>query len=388
MRFVESERKHDAPDANSEVYIMSFSIKNSLVLACSLFALISANAMAQQSSFLSTQGRVIIKQNGNSIAGTYEEDNGRIAGSINKNIFQGVWAEDGSNHRCSVEKLNSFYWGRVIMEFNSGGFNGKWSYCNDNPGAEWNGKLENGNVPFFSGVPIPQIQSGVIPPIYSTSVWNTSWGQMQGERKNDEFKAKYADDNGRIEGKVIGNKLNGYWGEDGSNVRCATQKMGTYFWGRMDIVFTEKGFSAKWGYCDDNPGSEWGGELVKTDILTNYGPNNTDKIQNYSNLFPPLNSHQVWSTSWGQMRGDRNGNNFAAKYDEDNGRISGTMSGSDLTGYWGEDGSNERCGYERMGTFYWGHMNISFNKNGFDAKWGYCDGPADRAWGGSLVSGN
>lgn len=72
---------------------------------------------------------------------SYNQDRGRIIGSLEKTRFAGYWIEESSDRRCGSERDGSFYWGRVWFEFSAdaASFEGKWGYCEDNPNASWNG---------------------------------------------------------------------------------------------------------------------------------------------------------------------------------------------------------------------------------------------------------
>lgn len=63
--------------------------------------------------------------------GTYEEDNGRFELEFTGHVFEGVWAEDLSDHRCAVPMLGSYYWGRLELGNSSSfpGFQMLWGYC-------------------------------------------------------------------------------------------------------------------------------------------------------------------------------------------------------------------------------------------------------------------
>ncbi len=71
----------------------------------------------------------------------------------------------------------------------------------------------------------------------------------------------YSQDGGRIDGQVSGGRLTGYWAENGSDQRCPTQRLGTYYWGRIDWVLSADGrrFTGKWSYCSAEPGGSWTG---------------------------------------------------------------------------------------------------------------------------------
>lgn len=76
-----------------------------------------------------------------SFEGKYENDNGRINGTLKDGVYAGFWGEDGSNQECTEEKLGTKYWGRIAFTFDAARkhFDGKWSYCDAEPDGGWTG---------------------------------------------------------------------------------------------------------------------------------------------------------------------------------------------------------------------------------------------------------
>ena len=88
-----------------------------------------------------SEGKMNLSQTGNSVTGVYNQDDGKIQGTVANNILDGYWIESSSARKCSTSKLNSFHWGRISWELspNQQNFMGKWSYCDDKPDAVWTG---------------------------------------------------------------------------------------------------------------------------------------------------------------------------------------------------------------------------------------------------------
>ncbi|MEL6458497.1 MAG: hypothetical protein AAFQ91_09635 [Cyanobacteria bacterium J06621_15] len=88
-----------------------------------------------------SEGNVKFSQNGNTVSGSYTRDNGRISGQVSGNTLNGIWAQSSSARKCTVKKLNTFYWGRISFTQQAGGqkFLGKWGYCGDKPTSNWTG---------------------------------------------------------------------------------------------------------------------------------------------------------------------------------------------------------------------------------------------------------
>lgn len=101
---------------------------------------------------------------------------------------------------------------------------------------------------------------------------------------------------------------------------------------------------------------------------------------------PPKPVTEMWQTSEGNLILERLPFSFQGTYDQDNGRMVGTLSGATYVGYWGEDGSAEECKTAMLGTLHWGRIVFTFDKANkhFDGKWGYCDADPDSGWTGDI----
>lgn len=96
----------------------------------------------------------------------------------------------------------------------------------------------------------------------------------------------------------------------------------------------------------------------------------------------------TYSTSWGQMTLQKGaGPDVSGSYPEDNGRISGTLVGTTLSGYWIESDSDVECETIRDGSRHWGRMRMEFDAGfrSFTGLWGYCNGEQERDWSGNLA---
>jgi len=89
--------------------------------------------------------------------------------------------------------------------------------------------------------------------------WTTSEGVLSVEVDGSNVRGSYDVDEGRIEGTLDGNVLSGYWGEAGSARKCDTERLGTYYWGRIEWTFGDGTFTGKWSYCEDEPSGSWTG---------------------------------------------------------------------------------------------------------------------------------
>ncbi|MGF1576959.1 MAG: hypothetical protein ACFCU9_13685 [Cyanophyceae cyanobacterium] len=123
-----------------------------------------------------------------------------------------------------------------------------------------------------------------------SGVWDTSEGQMTFQQQGSSVTATYTQDNGRIEGTMTGNVLEGYWSEDGSAQRCDTPINGRYHWGRIRFVFNGDAFEGVWSYCGEEPTRSWTGTRLSGgggSVVTPIAPAPSAAIAG------------SWNTSWG-----------------------------------------------------------------------------------------
>lgn len=117
------------------------------VLSLSIFVFLSqfngghALAVDVSGTWNSNWGKMTLKQSGSEVTGTYATNNGKIFGTLNGNVLEGVWTQSSASRKCSTESYGSRYWGRIRFVFDQGGrFSGNWGYCNDEPkSGGWSG---------------------------------------------------------------------------------------------------------------------------------------------------------------------------------------------------------------------------------------------------------
>lgn len=92
-----------------------------------------------------------------------------------------------------------------------------------------------------------------------------------------------------------------------------------------------------------------------------------------------------WETSEGSMTLREVGGSVQGNYTSDNGRISGSLRGSVLEGFWAEDAADRRCsapGFD--GRHFWGRIRFTFQGDRFTGTWGYCEEePEAGPWSGT-----
>ena len=119
-----------------------------LLLSISIFIISSnsdtafANSMNITGTWDSNWGRMVFEQTGNNVTGTYATSNGKIFGTFHGNILEGYWTQSSAGKKCSTQKYDSFYWGRIsfVFDHQNNHFSGSWGYCEDTPSSGgWSG---------------------------------------------------------------------------------------------------------------------------------------------------------------------------------------------------------------------------------------------------------
>ncbi|NJL99173.1 MAG: hypothetical protein HC924_10360 [Synechococcaceae cyanobacterium SM2_3_2] len=343
-----------------------------------------AQAIGVSGVWDTSEGQMTIQQQGSSVTATYTQDNGRIEGTLIGNVWEGFWSEDGSAQRCDTPINGRYHWGRIRFVFDGNAFQGTWSYCGEEPTRSWTGTRSGSGEairipPVFNPPPNPSVTPinppvVVAPPVTSIGGgWDTSEGQMTFQQQGSSVTATYTQDNGRIEGTMTGNVLEGFWSEDGSNRRCDTAINGRYHWGRIRFVFDGNSFQGTWSYCNDEPTLSWTGTRFSGDgsVVTPIAPAPSAAIAG------------AWNTSEGIMPLTLNGSTVTGYYSNDTQRIDGTLVGNTLDGYWSKNNSARSCDTLYNGRDHWGRIRFVFNGNSFTGVWGYCGEEPTRSWTGS-----
>ena len=70
-----------------------------------------------------------------------EEMDGIVRAEYAKNSLTGFWIQSTSDKKCNVKKFGTYYWGRLWFDVHGNTFSGRWGYCEEVLGSDWNGKL-------------------------------------------------------------------------------------------------------------------------------------------------------------------------------------------------------------------------------------------------------
>ena len=333
-----------------------------------------------------SEGIMPLTLNGSTVTGYYSNETQRIDGTLVGNTLEGYWSKDSSAQRCDTAYNGRSYWGRIRFVFNGNSFVGVWGYCGEEPTRSWTGTNTGSSgvvriPPIFDPPSNPSV-SPVNPPVVVAPLaisigggWDTSEGQMTFQQQGSSVTATYTQDNGRIEGTMTGNVLEGYWSEDGSAQRCDTAINGRYHWGQIRFVFNGDAFEGVWSYCGEEPTRPWTGTRLSGgggSVVTPIAPTLSVGIAG------------AWNTSWGIMPLTLNGSTVTGYYSNETQRIDGTLVGNTLDGYWSKDSAGQRCDTPyNDGRYYWGRIRFVFEGNSFQGVWGYCGEEPTRSWTGN-----
>lgn len=227
-----------------------------LLLALTLLLPLNVHAFDASGTYSTSEGNMSLRQSVDKVTGSYGQNNGEIIGLMFDNVLEGFWIQKNSGRRCQTAKHGHHYWGRISFTFDSSGFTGKWSYCEDAPSSSWTGKLTSKrganherNTTQTASTPVLQGQSSQD----ISGLWKSSIAPITFQQSGNRVSGKYSSDGGEIVGIINNNLLVGYWIENSSARKCSSAKNGRYHWGKIEFKFTGNSFTGKWGYCDGPP---------------------------------------------------------------------------------------------------------------------------------------
>ncbi len=309
------------------------------------------NEISWEGSWNTTFKKLVLKQSGNRVSGTYGHDNGRIVGIVSGSVLQGTWYEAGNQ----TGKL------RFVMSLDGKSFSGKWGNNSNVPGSTWNGTRLTSVIFDTNRKPVNKGNSEFFNNTAWTGTWNTTFKKMvlaqtgSYENRYNKVSGTYGHDNGKIVGIVNGNVLEGTWHEAGNQ----TGKF------RFVMSLDGKSFSGKWGSSSNVPGNTWNGTRI-TRIM--HAPVKRPSSFNKKTLW-----EGSWNTTFKKLVLKQNGNKVSGTYGHDNGRIVGIVNGNVLEGTWHEAGN-------QTGKF---RFVISLDGKSFSGKWGNNSNVPGSTWNGT-----
>ncbi len=89
----------------------------------------------------SSEGELVLEQDGTFVRGTYGTRDGRISGTLDGNVLTGSWSESGGGSRCAPDASGRTRRGQLRLVFEGSAFHGGWTWCEEPPvaGAPWTG---------------------------------------------------------------------------------------------------------------------------------------------------------------------------------------------------------------------------------------------------------
>lgn len=224
--------------------------------------------------------------------------------------------------------------------------------------------------------------------------------QMQVQPSDVEgLQARYTFKNGRIFGRLQDGRLQGFWVQSTAGRKCSTERDGSAYWGRLDLVFGETSYEGQWGYCDEALGSRMRGKRIDPTVspppqtAASRAADPVVLAAAAATAFQPEPAVTAEEDPFGlagewsyeqiyNMRIDRVAPAFRARYDLRHGRIIGQLQERHLDGIWVQDEGHKPCSETREGSRHWGRIVLDFDLDEYRGRWSYCDAePAKKMLG-------
>ena len=213
------------------------------------------------------------------------------------------------------------------------------------------------------------------------SEWDTDFKRLKIVQQGNQVSGSYDYAGGKITGTIVGNTIQGWWSETDDKHMCGpgNQWSGPFV---MRLSSDGRSFKGNYGKCErgensfDNLPSDrhWNGTLKKGKI-------------NFGNL-------SEWDTDFKRLKIVQQGNQVSGSYDYAGGKITGTIVGNTIQGWWSETDDKHMCG---PGNQWSGPFVMRFSSDGqsFKGNYGKCERgentfgnlPSDRHWNGTLKKG-
>ncbi len=215
----------------------------------------------------------------------------------------------------------------------------------------------------------------------NTSDWDTNFAKMHLSQDGSRLEGTYEYSGGKVTATLQGRVLKGWWSETDDKLMCGPDGKWS---GPMvfRLAADGKSFSGNYGKCERGESSHdnlpadrtWTGKLL-SGVLQ-------------------LSSNSEWDTNFSKMRLAQDGSKLEGTYDHAGGKLTATLEGRVLKGWWSETDDKLMCGPEGKWS---GPMVLRFSADGksFSGEYGKCERgesthenlPADREWTGKNTSG-
>lgn len=202
-------------------------------------------------------GELSLDQDGTEVDGWFEIDDveGVIYGELQGNVLNGYWLQDSDEDECDEALADSYTWGRLQLVFDRNGrFSGRIGYCDEGLSeGGWTGSRRpaaRAPQPSRKGQSrSPEKRRSKLPSVAGS--WNSDFGRLILQQSGDQITGGYP--GGRLQGRLNGQALDGYWAQESGRQACSFKKFDTYYWGRFRFVFVDGRFAGSWRYCEDGP---------------------------------------------------------------------------------------------------------------------------------------
>jgi len=260
-------------------------------------ALPAGDAPNPEGTYETNFGALTLKLNGNKVSGTYPHDAGRIEGTWEGSRMVGRWSE-APTYKPPHDAGDFVF--AFPKDFKS--FAGKWRYGFG--GKEWSGDWHGTRT----ASALEEMVSGD---------WNTSFGKLSLKQTANKITGAYTNQNGRIDGMLQGNIIKGTWSQapsykppkDAGDFMFVLSADRDSFSGKYRQGFGGEQWTGNW---TGTKASSAGYALVEGEYLTTYGKTNF------------------------KLTLKQSGNKITGIYEHDNGRLEGTIEGSEIRGRWYE----------------------------------------------------
>lgn len=102
-------------------------------------------------------------------------------------------------------------------------------------------------------------------------------------------------------------------------------------------------------------------------------PEMQEHIKKIESAISHVNVEGLWDFDGTDLTLKQQGEKLTGKYTEDNGELTGNISGNIFEGYWIENNSAKKCSSPQNGRYYWGKFKIEFEGDRLTGRWSYCE---------------
>jgi len=275
-------------------------------------------------------GALTLEVRGNKVSGSYPHDAGKIEGVLEGNKLIGKWSEAPSYQPPRDAGEIEF-----VFPPNFKSFAGRWRYGFG--GKEWGGD--------WHGVKTAAMAEEKV-----IGDWNTTWGKLTLKQTGARISGAYEKGNGKIDGTIQGNIIRGTWSQPPDYK--PPDSAGDFM---LVLSVDRNSFSGKYrrGFAED----KWDGNLTGT-RSSNAGYEIVEG---------------AYMTERGKLTIKQSGSKITGSYEQNQGKIEGTVEGREIRGRWMEAPSYKPP--KHAGLF---RFAFSEDRKSFKGRWHY--GLEEKEW--------